>query len=129
MKTRYLLDASALLAALFDEPGARRVEEILEQSGLSVVNFSEVVTRQIKLGAKPEVAVSNLQRLELPLFDWTEELAASAADLSPLAWTHGLAFGDRACLATARLKGLTAVTTDRAWADLPPFGVAVEVIR
>lgn len=129
MKTAYLLDALALLAALFREPGADRVAEVLERSAISAVNLYEVVTRQVRLGAKAELAVANLERLNLPVIAWDEELALAAADLSPLAVTHGLSLGDRACLATARLRGWTALTADRDWANLPPLGFPVEIVR
>ena len=39
-----------------------------------------------------------------------------------------LAMADRACLATAAVRGCTALTADRAWATLD-LGVDVEVIR
>lgn len=129
MRTAYLLDASALLAALFSEPGADRVAELLEKSAISAVNFSEVVVRQMRMGAKAERAVANVQNLNLPVIAWDEELAAAAADLSPLAYTHHLSLGDRACLATARQRGWTAVTADTMWSELPPLGFRVEVIR
>lgn len=129
MKIEYLLDASALLAAFFSEPGGERVAEILEKSAISAVNYSEVISRQIRKGAKAEMAVTNLERLDLTVIPWDEAVAMAAADLSPLAWTHQLSLGDRACLATARLKDLIAVTADRNWKHLPPLGFSIEVVR
>lgn len=129
MKVEYLLDASALLAALFSEPGAARVTELLERSALSAVNYTEVVSRQIRRGASPEMAVEIVESLNLPVIPWDESLARAAADLSPLAWTHHLALGDRACLATARLNGLTAVTADREWRRLKHLRIPIEVVR
>jgi PIN domain nuclease of toxin-antitoxin system len=46
-------------------------------------------------------------------------------------WYRGsrnLALADRACLATAMIRGCTVVTADRAWGALR-LGVDVEVIR
>ncbi len=40
----------------------------------------------------------------------------------------GLSLGDRACLALALYKGLSVVTTDRAWQSLD-VGIKVELIR
>ncbi len=45
-----------------------------------------------------------------------------------LTWRAGLSFGDRACLALARILDLPALTTDRAWQDVD-VGVTVQVIR
>ncbi|MEZ5352648.1 MAG: type II toxin-antitoxin system VapC family toxin [Bryobacteraceae bacterium] len=123
------MDASALLAGLFAERGHERVMEVLERSAISSANYSEVISRQIRMGAKAEAAVANLERIDLPVIEWDAEMASAAADLSPLAWTHGLSLGDRICLATARHKKLVALTADRKWIHLPPVGVQVEVIR
>ena len=41
---RCVLDASALLALLLDEPGADKVKAALDDSLMSVVNMAEVVS-------------------------------------------------------------------------------------
>lgn len=47
MSTRYVLDSSALLAFLRDEPGAQTVEDVLVQEAaevfMSVINLGKVV--------------------------------------------------------------------------------------
>lgn len=129
MKADSVLDASALLAALFVEPGHEHVAAALGRSVISAVNYSEVISRQIREGASPELAVNNLEALGLPVVPWDLETATAAADLSSLAWSHGLSLGDRACLATARHLGLTALTADRLWGELPDLGVRIVVIR
>ena len=50
------------------------------------------------------------------------------ARLRALTRAHGLASGDRACLALARRLGLPALTADRTWAELG-LGISVVVIR
>lgn len=47
MAVNFVLDASALLALLQDEPGANRVAGILPESAISSVNLSEVVAKLI----------------------------------------------------------------------------------
>ena len=66
--------------------------------------------------------------LNLRVIPWDHELA-EAAYLSSLAWTHGISLRDRACPATARKLGVTAVTADRDWATLPALGIRIDVIR
>jgi PIN domain nuclease of toxin-antitoxin system len=44
-----VLDASALLAFIYDEPGAERVAPLLAESLMSAVNFSEVVARLLMM--------------------------------------------------------------------------------
>jgi PIN domain nuclease of toxin-antitoxin system len=47
----YILDASALLAYLQNEPGAAVVAPKLEQSLIGAVNFAEVATKLTEAGA------------------------------------------------------------------------------
>ncbi len=124
-----VLDASALLAALFDEPGSGEVSRVLNDCVLSAVNYSEVIARLVREGEPRESAVRLIDDLDLPIIPWDHELARAAADLSALSWTHGLSFGDRACLATARKLKRLAVTADRSWKNLPKLDIAVRLIR
>ena len=125
MTARYLLDASAVLAWLHDEPGRDRVEAALEESVLSAVNAAEVTHKLVSRGATPQHAREILDRALIPTVELTAEIARRMADLSPMA---GLSLGDRACLATAQTMGLLALSADRRWADLPLAG-SFELIR
>lgn len=127
--TGVVLDASAVLALFFLEPGAEVVERNLADSAISAVNYTEVITKQIRRGADPRRIVESMSALELNIVPWDADLANAAADLSPLAWTHGLALGDRACLATARHLKLPVLTAERSWTDLPSLGIEVRLIR
>lgn len=121
-----LLDASAVLAVLQDEPGADEVWERLPGAGLSAVNAAEVAAKLVDCGAAPEEASEVLGRLG------AEILAFEVADIEPSARmrqiSRSLSLGDRACLALASRLGLPAVTADRAWSDLET-GVEVQLIR
>jgi ribonuclease VapC len=129
MAKQYVLDASALLAALFDEPGARVTETVLNSSVISAVNYSEVIAKQMRKGVPLAAAIQVMDDLHLPVVPWDEDLAREASDLSPLVWTHGLSLGDRACLATARRLRRTALTAESAWKKLPNLTVDIKVIR
>lgn len=48
-----VLDASAVLALLQDEPGAEVVERVLPGSVLSTVNLAEVVGKLVDAGVPP----------------------------------------------------------------------------
>ena len=48
--SRVVLDASALLALLYQEPGGEAVRDHLPGSLLSAVNLSEVVTKSVDMG-------------------------------------------------------------------------------
>jgi len=122
-----VLDASAVLALLQDEPGGDRVLESLPGALICSVNLPEVVAKLAELGmSEPEIRLALSLGLEVVTFD--EALAFSAGVLRPATRSAGLSLGDRACLALALSRALPVLTTDRAWRDID-VGVEVEVIR
>lgn len=131
-----ILDASALLALLQDEPGAPAVIGAIEAgAAISTVNFSEVLAKLAERGEHVRSTVATLREVVdradggLGVESFTEEDGIEAADLRPRSKSQGLSFGDRACLALAARFEVPAVTADRDWADLPEVGVAVKLIR
>jgi ribonuclease VapC len=116
----YILDSSALLAAVLGEPGAEQVLEIIDRSAVSTVNLLEVFGKLIQKGIPAERVRERLESFALPAIPWSDADVWASADLVPLAWTHGLSLGDRICLATARRYRAQAVTTDREWTKLRP---------
>ncbi len=109
-----VLDASALLAFLGDEPGAAVVEAALESGAVcSVVNWSEVAQKVRAAGADWTVASALLDSYGLVLEAATREDAERAADR----WVRGsgLSLADRFCLALADRRELEVLTADRAW--------------
>jgi len=129
MAKGFVLDASALLASLFDEPGADVAAAALAQSVMSALNYSEVIAKQIRMGERLEAAIQNVDNLDLLIIPWDVDLAREASDLCTLAWTHGLSLGDRACLATARRLRRTVLTAERKWRHLPNLGIDIRIIR
>lgn len=125
-------DASALLAYLFDEPGADAVERVLAGTAyMTTVNFCEVLSKLDDRGVPSDQALEQLRDRgvmdALELEDFTLPLAVEAARLRSAGRPLGLSLGDRACLALARVKGCPAVTADSVWTQIP--GAAVELIR
>ena len=53
-KKRYLLDASALLAAIHDEQGGDSVQQRIEESAVCSVNWSEVLQKLERAGANTQ---------------------------------------------------------------------------
>jgi ribonuclease VapC len=124
----YVLDASALLALLQEEPGADLVLKLLPNSVISSVNFSETVTKLASYGM-PETDIHNLLEmlgLEIIPFDTTQ--AYLCGYLSGLTKPLGLSFGDRACLTLAQQLHREALTADKAWMSLHA-GIQVKLIR
>lgn len=124
----WILDASALMAALHREPGWEAVAAILSQAQISAVNLSEVGAKLLEKGLPEAQVGADLESLRLGVVPFDRSLAYRAAALRPVTRAEGLSFADRACLATAQALGARAVTADRRWARLRT-GVQVEVIR
>ena len=123
-----VLDASAVLAVTFAEAGAEAVAPELPNAMLSAVNLSEVYGRIIRRGGDIEPIPDFLERYDIEVVPFDEELAEITAKLIPATRSHGLSLGDRACLALALQRGLPVMTADRAWRDLD-LGVEIRLIR
>ena len=116
-----VLDASAVLALLQEEPGSQVVEEWLADAAISSVNLSEVAGKLLELGMPEGEAAEVVHALGLEVVPFHEELAWRAAALGPSTKAFGLSLGDRACLATGVFLNRPVLTADRTWTkiDLP----------
>ncbi len=125
---RVVLDASAILVLLNDEPGAAEVAQALEDAAVSAVNLSEVVAKLLEAGMPRAEAEDVLGGLGLDVRPFDEGATWAAAALRAGTRKAGLSLGDRACLALARDLGVPALTADSAWAKVPS-GVEVRLVR
>jgi ribonuclease VapC len=126
--SKYILDASALLALLNNEPGAKRVEEILRESVLGAVNACETVGKLVSSGMSVADAQSSVELINIEVLSFDEGAAYKAGGLIAETRKLGLSLGDRACLALGLILNLTVVTADQSWSRLK-LPVAIEVIR
>jgi PIN domain nuclease of toxin-antitoxin system len=122
------LDASALLALLHSEIGHEIVEQNLNQSVISSVNWSETLQKAIAKGIQTDTLQEDLETLGLKIVPFTSEDAEMAARLWLQTKSSGLSLGDRACFALGLSLGIPVITADRAWSTLT-IGVAITVIR
>lgn len=129
-----VLDASALLVYLRDEPGAKLVADAIAAGAtISTVNLAEVLSRVAARGGDPALLLR--EATERGLLDgaisvepFTADDALEVARLWPSTSERGLSLGDRACVALAGRLDLPALTADSAWSriDLP---IEVQQIR
>ena len=126
--TRYMLDASAVLAMMLDEAGGDQVRERLASSQISTVNLSEVVAKLQEGGVPDEVITSSLAELNFDVLAFDQSQAVRAGLLRASTRSNGLSLGDRACLSAAKSCNAVAATTDRAWGKLE-LDIVVEVLR
>lgn len=110
-----VLDSSALLAYLQDEPGSEVVDRILNEAFISSVNWAEVVQKSVAAGVEVKGMLEELQALGLTVEIFTVE----DGELAGLLWTNtknfGLSLGDRACLSLGLRMNVSVLTSDRAW--------------
>jgi PIN domain nuclease of toxin-antitoxin system len=124
-----VLDASAVIAFLRDEPGADTVRALLEAAGtestaavLSAVNLTEVVQ---ELGSDLPALIDGPEPV-IATIPFAIEHARAAAAMLPPTRSAGLGLADRACLALAKVTSLPVLTADRAWSEID---LDVEVVQ
>lgn len=125
-----VLDASAVLAAFFNERGADRIVERMSGALLSTVNYAEVVAKLADCGTPAEQILEIMAQLDVKVVPVDREQATTAGLLRATTREAGMSLGDRACLALAILRGGVALTTDRAWEAIADAAhVQVLVVR
>lgn len=124
-----VLDASAVLALVQDEPGADLVEHELGGALLCTVNLAEVVGKLVDADLDPRQLTPLLRAAGVVVEPLTERDAELAGALRDVAGGRALSLGDRCCLALALRDASGAVlTADRAWAALG-LPLTVRLIR
>ncbi|OYW21347.1 MULTISPECIES: type II toxin-antitoxin system VapC family toxin [unclassified Sphingomonas] len=123
-----VLDSSALLALLLDEPGATAVEPVVRGAEVSIVNLCEVLTKAAEAGGNIEGTKAILLSYGITVMAFHEAQAMEAARLRPLTMHLGLSLGDRACLAQGHISALPILTADQQMAKAD-IGVDIRLIR
>lgn len=124
-----VLDASAILAIIFEEPGRENLTpEVMKDAVVSTVNLAEVQSKLIKKGYPPEEAWHDVNSVVENVAPFTGEQAKIAGRLIRQTEKLGLSLGDRACLALAIALEAPVYTTEQAWRHLK-VGIPIHVIR
>jgi ribonuclease VapC len=124
-----VLDASAILAFLFNERGAEKLTQVILTAALvSTVNLAEVQTKLVKMGRSTEDAWIDAHSLGTLAVPYTTDHARIAGDLIATTERFGLSLGDRSCLALAIALKAPVYTTEQLWRNLK-VGVPIHVIR
>jgi ribonuclease VapC len=123
-----VLDASALLALLNEEPGGVAVAALAESTAISSVSWCEAFGKLRAAGVPDEELRTTMGETGIAVVPFARDDAEVAGDLLPRTRILGLSLADRACLALAGRLGVPAVTADRAWATLD-VGVDIVCIR
>ncbi len=123
-----VLDASAVLVLLLDEPGAEVVAKVLSNGVLSAVNLAEVLSKLTDRGAEVSRLAEDLVAAGVLVEPMTVADAAQVAELRRIDQGRLLSLGDRCCLALGRRLAVPVLTADRAWSELDA-GVEVRQVR
>ena len=126
--SKYVLDASALLTLLNEEPGKERVEAILSQAAVSTVSVAETIGKLVDAGMTEEDSKTSLELLNLGVVDFDLQMARIAGALKLTTKALGLSLGDRCCLALGLARKHTVVTADRSWSKFK-LAINIEVLR
>lgn len=110
------MDASAVLAVIFGEPGQDAVLPRLPGAAMSSVTLAGVLAKSRQHGFDPGFIADTLAKLGIATVPFDDVQALLAAGL----WqpSSPLSLGDRCCIALAAARALPVLTADRAWASL-----------
>lgn len=123
-----VLDSSAVLAVIFNEPGGEKIVDLLQGGLLSTVSLAEIHTRLLLDGRPADFAWNRILSMGFEVCFFDDEQARLAAEMIGKTRPFGLSLGDRACLALAIQRKAKVYTTDRVWKNFA-LGIDVEVIR
>ncbi|GAB4415601.1 MAG: PIN domain-containing protein [Sideroxydans sp.] len=127
-----VLDTSALLALLWQEPGWQTVAALLEAEDcrMSSVNLAEFVAKVQEKQPDPRQIQRLLDDLPIEVVAHDREQAFATGMLRGPTRHLGLSLGDRACLALARKEGACVYTADRPWLEVAaPLSLDIRCIR
>ena len=124
-----VLDASAILAVIHQEPGHEKLTSaLLAKAVASAVNLAEVQSKLVTRGWSCDEAWQDATSPVQQVVPFDEEHARMAGDLVLETRDLGLSLGDRACLALGMALKAPVYTADTRWKNLG-LGVRVHAIR
>jgi PIN domain nuclease of toxin-antitoxin system len=113
--SNFAIDSSALLAMIGNGPGAEVVAAMLPDAVVSTVSIAEAAAKLTARNFSTAPLEQALADSRVEIAPFSELQARLCEEMRRAAKSRGLSLGDRACLALALDRGLTAITADAAW--------------
>jgi ribonuclease VapC len=123
-----VLDSSAIIAVINNEPGAERVLLVSDGASVSTLIVAEVTSWLAVRDAHEDEIHRTIADFNLVVQPFHQSRAIAAGLLVRKTGHRGLSLADRACLALAIELGMPVLTGDRAWRDLD-IGVEMRIFR
>ncbi|MEA1083271.1 type II toxin-antitoxin system VapC family toxin [Sphingomonas sp. CD22] len=113
-----VVDASAVLALIFEEPGSAMVLAQCRGALFSAVNLDEILHKVARHGLDPAAVEEQLTKLQIIVVPFDAGQARVSAALHPRVHGTDTSFADRACLSLALATGGAVLTADTKWRTL-----------
>lgn len=127
---KVVLDASAIMASIQNEPGGEKIVDVLGDAIVSTVNAAEIYTIAARYFLNTDLIQEFLAYPGIKITPLSLKQAEIAGRMSSLTKNAGLSLGDRCCLALAIEANAEVLTADRAWLQFAePLGVTIKSIR
>lgn len=124
---QHVFAACVVLRLLLGEGSANHIERRLDGSLMTAFTYHEVLTRLCDLGIGASDAQQMIDQLDIEVIPVDRQQIILGSSLWRATRNLALSFGDCACLALARLREATALTTDPIWGELD-IAIRVEVV-
>ncbi len=128
-KTTSVLDASALMSLINDEPGALLVQKHLDKACISSVNFTEVLGKMLEQGIPALDAKRVLDNFNLEIIAFDEEQILGVSLLRLETKKYGLSLADRVCINLGKILKLPTLTSDKIWEKISDPEIKIILIR
>jgi PIN domain nuclease of toxin-antitoxin system len=124
-----VLDSSALLALIQNEPGAEIIKPLLNVTVMSTINVAESLTVLQRTNIPTQEALSLINDIVNMIVPFDLEQARHVAELQSHLQHKGLSLGDRACIALGVKLQASIYTADKAWSELKVTSADIKLIR
>ncbi|MEK7170824.1 MAG: PIN domain-containing protein [Patescibacteria group bacterium] len=113
-----LLDSSALIAYVNDEPGGEQMAKFFnEPLAISAVNLTESILKLRRLFPNKKFGLETFRKLQLKILPFRQsDLKAYIDNFS--GQEKDISLADKVCLATAVANHCPVITADRSWTKL-----------